>query len=58
MQVEEDFHVGQVVAILGLSTFVFGLAIGPLFMGPLSEFYGRKPVYIVSYFFFISTVLS
>ena len=22
-------------------------------MGPLSEFYGRKPVYIVSYFFFI-----
>ena len=25
-----------------------------VFLGPLSEFYGRKPVYIVSYFFFLS----
>jgi MFS family permease len=56
-----------VVVILGLSTFVLGLAIGPctfilmillmtVFMGPMSEFYGRKPVYIVSYFFFLSMV--
>ena len=48
----------QVVAILGLTAFVVGLAIGPLFLGPLSEFYGRKPIYIVSYFFFISMILS
>jgi multidrug resistance protein len=36
-----------------LTTFVVGLAFGPLFLAPLSEFYGRKPVYLVSYFFFI-----
>src|ERR1700724_3133939 len=65
MQIEEEFHVSQVVAILGLSTFVLGLAFGPctpchrtnltiVFLGPLSEFYGRKPIYIVSYFFFLS----
>ena len=54
-QIEEEFHVSQILAILGLTTFVLGLAIGPLFMGPLSEFFGRKPVYIVSYLFFIST---
>lgn len=29
MQIEKEFHVSQVVAILGLSTFVLGLAFGP-----------------------------
>lgn len=26
-----------------------GLGVGPMFLGPLSEFYGRRPIYIVSF---------
>jgi len=63
--------VGETVAILGLTFFVvsvaFGTCISPstshllistVFSGPLSEFYGRKRVYIISYIFFISIVNS
>jgi len=68
-QIEEQFKVSQTVAILGLSAFVVGLATGPctslaikylisVLSGPLSEFYGRRPIYIISYFFFICTRLS
>lgn len=38
--------------ILGISLFVEGLGCGPLLLGPLSEFYGRNPVYRVSYIIF------
>lgn len=47
-----DFHVSKEVAILGVSLFVEGMGIGPLLLGPLSEFYGRNPVYWVSYSMF------
>lgn len=50
-QVEPEFHVSREVATLGLSFFVVGLACGPLFLAPLSEFYGRRWIYIVSYIF-------
>jgi len=42
--------------ILGMTTYLFGLACGPMFMAPLSELYGRRIVYLVSlclYFVFI-----
>ena len=48
--IENEFNIGQVTAVLGLSLFVIGLGMGPLLLGPLSEFYGRRPVYLVSYF--------
>ncbi|KAF3905257.1 hypothetical protein ABW21_db0204923 [Orbilia brochopaga] len=48
-QIERDFKVSHEVAILGLSLFVMGLGIGPMFLAPLSEFYGRRPIYIVSF---------
>lgn len=47
--IEEAFHVSHEVAILGLTLFVIGLGIGPMLLGPLSEFYGRRPVYLISY---------
>ena len=52
-QLEEEFHCSRIVATLGLSLFVAGLGLSPLVLGPLSEFYGRKPVYIVSMLFFL-----
>ncbi|EPE03904.1 fluconazole resistance protein 1 [Ophiostoma piceae UAMH 11346] len=40
-----------IVATLGLSTFVLGIALGPAW-SPLSEFYGRRPIYLGSFFLF------
>ncbi|KAF7116057.1 hypothetical protein CNMCM5793_003978 [Aspergillus hiratsukae] len=48
-QLMEDFDCSQIVVTLGLSFFIWGLGIGPLFLAPLSEFYGRKWIYIVSF---------
>lgn len=42
----------RIVPILGVTTYLLGLALGPLILAPLSEIYGRRPVYIVSLFLF------
>ena len=52
-QITQEFHVSRVVATLGLSLFVMGLGIGPMVLGPLSEFYGRRPIYVFSFFSFL-----
>ena len=46
----EQFDVSQEVATLGISLFVLGFAIGPLFWAPLSEMYGRQVLFIGCYF--------
>ncbi|KAJ6141653.1 hypothetical protein N7470_010043 [Penicillium chermesinum] len=52
-QIMDEFNSSQEVATLGLSTFIWGLGLGPLFLSPLSEFYGRRWVYIISLFLFL-----
>lgn len=47
-QVMEDLDVGNEVATLGLSLFVIGFALGPLFWAPLSEFIGRQLPFVIS----------
>ncbi|CAK7214975.1 hypothetical protein SBRCBS47491_002332 [Sporothrix bragantina] len=47
-----EFHCSEIVATLGLSTFVLGIALGPAW-SPLSEFYGRRPIYLGSFILFI-----
>jgi len=47
-----EFGNSTLVATLGLSTFVLGIALGPAW-SPLSEFYGRRPIYIGSFVVFI-----
>ncbi|KZF22519.1 MFS general substrate transporter [Xylona heveae TC161] len=51
-QITKEFHVSREVATLGLSMFVVGLGLGPMWLGPLSEFYGRRPIYWVSFTLF------
>lgn len=51
-QIDEDFGTSRIVSTLGLSLFVFGLGLSPLVLGPLSEFYGRRPIYIGAFVFF------
>lgn len=41
-QVAEEFHVGDQVAVLGTTLFLFGFGVGPLLWAPLSEVFGRK----------------
>ncbi|KUJ21872.1 MFS general substrate transporter [Mollisia scopiformis] len=47
--VMQRFEVSEEVATLGLSLYVLGFAVGPLIWAPLSEVYGRKSIYVVSY---------
>ena len=37
------------VAVLGLPLYVLGFALGPLVWGPLSELYGRRLIFILSF---------
>lgn len=48
-EVIRDFHVSTEIAILGISLFVMGFAIGPLVWAPLSELYGRQILFFISY---------
>ncbi|OQD75245.1 hypothetical protein PENDEC_c008G00906 [Penicillium decumbens] len=43
-QIGNEFHESETIVTLGLTFYLFGLAIGSMFMAPLSEVYGRKPV--------------
>lgn len=48
-EIVSEFHTSQEVAVLGLSLFVCGFAIGPLAFAPLSELYGRQIVLFTTY---------
>ncbi|KAI9825796.1 MAG: hypothetical protein M1832_000736 [Thelocarpon impressellum] len=42
------FGVSREVAVLGLSLYTVGLALGPLIAAPISEVFGRRAVYLVT----------
>jgi multidrug resistance protein len=42
----EAMKVSREVSVLGISLFIWGLGVGPLFLSPISEFYGRKVTYV------------
>lgn len=48
----KQFQVSQEVTILGISLFMLGLGLGPLVVGPISEIYGHRAVYSVSFSYF------
>lgn len=52
-QITVEFDCSEIVATVGLSLFIGGLGLGPMVLAPLSEFYGRKPVYVVSLLLFV-----
>lgn len=54
----KDFHVtSEPIATLGVTMYLVGLACGSLILAPLSEIYGRRPVYTGSLLFFGLMVL-
>jgi MFS family permease len=42
------FEISRTVALLGLTSFTLGIGLGPMATAPLSEFYGRRIIYLVS----------
>jgi MFS family permease len=53
--ISKDFNItNEVEAQLTLSIFVLAYAIGPLFLGPLSEIYGRVIVLQLSNLFYLA----
>ena len=41
------------ITTLCLSLYILGFAIGPVLLAPLSEYYGRNPIYIISWFLLV-----
>lgn len=50
---EAELGNSRIVSILGLSLFVLGISFGPMALGPLSEFYGRRPIYVISWTIYV-----
>ncbi|RMZ81427.1 hypothetical protein DV738_g2319, partial [Chaetothyriales sp. CBS 135597] len=45
-EIAQEFNVSTTAAILSLSLYVLGLALGPVISAPCSETFGRKSVYL------------
>jgi multidrug resistance protein len=43
-----DLHVSDQVAVLGISLYVLGFALGPLLFAPLGEMYGRRIIFLIT----------
>jgi hypothetical protein len=38
----------ETIPVLGITTYMIGLALGSVILAPLSEMYGRRPIYLVA----------
>ncbi|CAG7923615.1 unnamed protein product [Penicillium olsonii] len=47
-QMASEWHISKVAALVGITTFCCGFAIGPMFLAPFSEVVGRKPVFVAT----------
>ncbi|VVT51681.1 uncharacterized protein SAPINGB_P003177 [Magnusiomyces paraingens] len=47
----DDGQQPPAVVTLGLTLYLLGMAVGPLIFAPMSEVYGRRAMYAVSFFF-------
>lgn len=48
----QEFGMSEELGILTVSLFVCGYCVGPLLWGPLSEQYGRRPIFMISFFIY------
>lgn len=54
----DQFHVGsETIATLGVTTYLIGLGLGSLVWAPVSELYGRRPVYLFCMVIFTLLIL-
>ncbi|OCL03078.1 MFS general substrate transporter [Glonium stellatum] len=46
---EKTFNIfNETIVVLGITTYLFGLAVGSIVLAPLSEMFGRRPIYLVT----------
>lgn len=53
----DDWGISRNTGILGVTTYLIGMACGSVVLAPLSEMYGRRPVYIIALGLFVVFVL-
>ncbi|EEP77133.1 conserved hypothetical protein [Uncinocarpus reesii 1704] len=56
-EIAKDFNTSVTIVTLGLTLYLFGLAVGSVVLAPLSEMYGRKPVGVISLVVFILLII-
>lgn len=54
---EEFGYSDETIGTLGVTFYLFGLALGSLILAPLAETYGRKPIYTICMFLFTVLVI-
>ncbi|KAF3770133.1 hypothetical protein M406DRAFT_59232 [Cryphonectria parasitica EP155] len=52
--IEEYFHVSAEAAGLTITLFLLGYCAGPLVFAPLSEFYGRRPIFYITFLLYLA----
>ncbi|KAF5868671.1 putative benomyl methotrexate resistance protein [Botrytis fragariae] len=52
--IEEEFSISAEVAALVISVFLLGYCFGPLFWAPLSEFFGRRWIFYISFTLYLA----
>ena len=58
-EIEADLNIASSVAsTLAVTLYVLGLAIGPMFLSPLSEIFGRVPIYHGANVMFVAFILG
>lgn len=53
---EFDIH-NESIGILGVTTYLLGMAAGSIILAPLSEMYGRRPIYLIVMALFVVFVI-
>lgn len=48
-EIAKELDTTNLIATLGVTTYVLGFAFGPLVWAPMSEARGRRPVYLISW---------
>lgn len=54
----DDWGISDNTGILGMTTYLFGMATGAVVLAPLSEMYGRRPIYLVTLVLFLLFVTA
>ncbi|CAK3743053.1 related to MFS multidrug transporter [Lecanosticta acicola] len=52
-----EFGIGENEGILGVTTYLLGMASGSVVLAPLSEMYGRRPIYLIVMALFVVFVI-
>ena len=52
-----DFNASEEKVTLGVTTYLIGLAVGSVILAPISEIYGRRPVYMASMLLFMLLII-